>query len=166
MRTCFTIGVVAVLCAIGLFALSQWHQVEAKAYTAQMQLAYDASTPSAKAQYLRKFIATAEKDTTLPEYGAWIIRRDDLKVSNQLDVLRTLAQRCEQLASIDPASMGFSQGMTQVTNDEFEYTISQTREFFIKARFMSGGWFKVNGWWQFFAVGAVFLFFGWAIKEA
>jgi len=144
--------IIAILVAgtLALGGVSAWKHMEAKAFVSDLQLAYDASTPKAKAQYLQQFITQAEA-ANLPEYGSWVVQRANLKTANQLDILRSLVERCTELAALDRASMGFSQGMTQLTGDEFEYIKSNAIPFFEKARRIESGWLLINGF--FIGVG-------------
>jgi|GEM_PF-4674262 len=144
MRASTLVVVVLGVVLLGLGGLTAWRHMEAEAFTSNLQLAYDASLPGDKAKYVREFIGEAE-DAGLPEYGSWVVKRANLKTSNQLDILRGLAVRCEQLAAVDPSALGYSQGMMQLTQDEFEYTLTNTMEFFKRARQVSFGWVQVNG---------------------
>jgi hypothetical protein len=152
------LGCVAlVLC--GIFAGTAISSgIKAGSFTSELRLAYAASTPQSKAHYVRVFIAKAE-NANLPEYAAWIIKRPENSIEMQFDILNGLAERCEQLATLNPESFGFAQGMTQITQDEFEYTLTDTKRIFAKAYRMQYGWGENNLWWVFIKLASL-LFLG------
>lgn len=157
MRTLIAVTIACIFLTVVFGITSVVTGLQAKAFTSELQLAYDSSAPATKAAYIREFIAKSE-EKNLPEYGSWIIQRADLKTERQVGILEDLAFRCEQIAPLDPESYGYAQGMTQITNDEFEYTISSTRSFFNKAYRINSGWFIVNGWTIFLSLSVIFGF--------
>ncbi|MCK9357175.1 MAG: hypothetical protein M0R22_08555 [Dehalococcoidia bacterium] len=156
MKTCIVIGLIALIGAAVFGGISILNGIKAGTFTSELRLAYAASTPQSKAQYVRSFIAKAES-ANLPEYAAWIVQRPENSVRMQLDILDGLAARCEQLATLDPSSFGFAQGMTQITQDEFEYTLSNTKAVFAKAFCIQYGWFSMYAWFIFLGIGVLFM---------
>lgn len=140
-----TACVLAVLAAIGFGITSLVIDQRASIAISNLQLADDASTPEQKAVFLRAFIADMDK-AELPTYSAWVWRSERNKIANQRIVIESLIARCDALATLNKESMGYSQGMTQVTGQEFDHATGEISDIYAKAFTMSYGWFLCNGW--------------------
>lgn len=148
-----------ILCAIflflaigfGIFDGVVFEQASLK--TANLKLADDASTPEQKATFLRAFIADMDRDHPA-EYAAWIFKSERNRISNQRIVIESLIKRCDDLSTLNKESMGYSQGMTQITGQEFDHAVTEINSIYEDALVMSWGWFMLNAWWMF-AIAAV-----------
>src|SRR5262249_22815817 len=124
-----------------------------------LNLADDASTPQQKSEYLGQFIDRMQSKS-LPEYAAWIWKNDRNKVSNQMKVVMSLKKRCDDLAKVDPGSLGYAQGMQQISGQEFDHALGPIRDTFDDALSVQRGWFTFYGW----SVAAIFvIIFGIAV---
>lgn len=113
---------------------------------ANLQLADDASTPEQKAKFLRAFLADMDR-ARLPEHAAWVWKSERNKIANQRIVLESLIKRCDDLSTLNKESMGYSQGMTQITGQEFDHVLKEVGSIYAKGFEMSYGWFPLNAWW-------------------
>jgi hypothetical protein len=116
----------------------QWYQ--AKKVMAVLDLADDASMPAKKAEFLDKFVDEIQS-RNLPEYGAFIWKTEQNKISNQIIVLQSLSDRCKELIGKDPESMGYATGIQQITGQEFDHAIESIGKIIYKSLMMKYGWF-------------------------
>lgn len=124
---------VSLLLILGLgvpYPIINWYRTNQ--LTSSLMLADDASTPDAKAKYLRQFVGDVQA-AGLPTYAAFLNRTERTSVKAQIDILNTLIQRCDETAALDRSSFGYAQGMTQITGQEFDHTMAQTRALFSDA---------------------------------
>lgn len=129
-----------------VLAISSWVCAnKANAVIANLSLADDASTPEAKAKYLRRFLSDME-ERHLPSHGAWVWTSERNKIENQKDILLSLAKRCDDLAAMDKSSFGYAQGMTQVTGQEFDHALKEVGGIYKTAIIMSYGFVLYFGW--------------------
>ena len=119
-----------------------WHNVQAVQY---LVLADDASTPAKKAEFLGKFIDKLD-GLNLPEHAAFVYKHERNRVANQLEVLLSLKQRCDDLAKVNPSELGYAQGMTQVNGDEFKHALGDVRGIISDALWVKAGWMMAYGW--------------------
>ena len=119
----------ACVAALMLFAamgtLRVYAGIAAMNFVADIHLADDASTPDLKAKYLGDFIAKAESER-LPENVSAVMPTSQTNVRNTIDVIRSLKQRCDDLAAVtDKGSLGYAQGMQQITGQEFDHALEE-----------------------------------------
>jgi len=154
----FILGVPAIaICVVRVVA-----EVSAINYTAELRLADDASTPEKKSEYLGKFIAKLEADHSLPQFAAFWWQNEQNRLTSQVDVLKSLKQRCDDIAPLSKESMGYSQGMTQITGQEFDHSVDNCGSLIGKAYLIGHyGWFWMYAWlWLSIPLGFfAFVFF-------
>lgn len=138
----FTICLILTVVSFVLLGVQKWHNYQKMQY---LLLADDASLPSVKARYLDKFISVIESEK-LPEYAAFVFKHERNKTSNQIDIIKSLRDRCSQLINIDVSSMGYATGMQQITGQEFSYAIDNTGEILNYALWVKAGWVILFGW--------------------
>jgi hypothetical protein len=155
------IAIALTLCVLGWGICSFVIEQRAGIKMANLQLADDASTPEQKAKFLRAFLVEMD-ESNLPTHAAWVWPSERNKIANQKVVLESLIKRCDDLSTLDKNSMGYSQGMTQITGQEFDHVIGEIRPIYEKAIVMSYGWFTLNAWWIFILPGIVAWFFVYA----
>lgn len=161
MKTVVTLALIALVAAIGMGVVSIICHIKASVMMANLQLADDASTPEQKAQFLRKFVADMDV-AGLPTHAAWVYKSERNKLANQRVVLESLIKRCDDTAGLNKESMGYSQGMTQITGQEFDHAIGQISALYEKGYAMRYGWFALHGWWVLlilFGIGGATLMF-------
>ena len=130
-----------------LFVVTTWAVrivvgISAENYNAELSLADDASTPEKKSEYLGRYIEKLKSDKTLPEHAAFIWKNERNRIASQIEVLASLQRRCDDLAPLDKESMGYAQGMTQITGQEFEHAVDHVAAIIAKGYSMSHfGWF-------------------------
>jgi hypothetical protein len=162
-----------VICLSILFVFTTWFMninanINATAWTSELELADDASTPEKKSEYLDQFIKKAESER-VAEYGAVFYKNEKTKVNNQIDVLRSLKKRCDDLGPLNKESMGYSQGMTQVTGQEFHHAVGHIREVFNSAYqlyYYGSFWYFSSYWSWLVLILAVCTFYGKDILDA
>lgn len=120
----------------------------------ELDLADDASTPQQKSVFLGAFIDHMES-RHLPEHAAFIFENERNRVSNQIDVLKSLKKRCDDLSKVDPASLGYAQGMTQLSGQEFDHATGSVSSIFDDAMTVQQGWFTFYGWMPLMAIGVL-----------
>jgi hypothetical protein len=108
-------------------------------------LADDASTPAQKAKYLDQYIKLMEAKR-LPEYGAFVFQTERNKTVNQMEVVRSLWQRCDDLSRVNPAELGYAQGMQQITGQEFDHALDNVSSVLGGAMWVQYGWLCCYGW--------------------
>ena len=158
-------SLLSLLLFLPLAGLRVYAGVSAHQFTADIRLADDASTPELKAKYLGDFLAHAEA-VDLPQNVNSLVPTSQSRVANNLDVVRSLKQRCDDLSKLDKNSMGYSQGMTQITGQEFDHALSEPQsrleDAMITARMTwAGRW----GWWLSIAL-LVVVGCGWGLMAA
>ncbi len=121
---------------------------------ANLQLADDASTPEQKAKFLRSFLVDMDA-ADLPKNAAWIWKSERNKIANQRIVIESLIKRCDDISVLNKESMGYSQGMTQITGQEFDHVLGEVRGIYTEAYQMSYGWFLLSAWWLIGCVAVV-----------
>jgi len=141
------VAMVTLVC-ITLIVTSTWTGINAWRIHVEMQvlaLADDASTPEQKAIYIGKFLANMNVEE-LPEYGNFLFTHEGNRVSSQITVLQSLKKRCDDLAVVDPSELGYAQGMTQITGQEFEHALIKVGGVFQGAMWVKVGWWACYGW--------------------
>lgn len=151
------VGGMLAMAAIVMGVISAIDYVQAGLHMANLQLADDASTPEQKAKFLREFVHDMD-EAHLPTHAAWIWTSERNKIANQKTVLESLIKRCDDLSGLNKESMGYSQGMTQITGQEFNHALGDVREIYEKAFYMSYGWLTLNAWWILTAIAVSWLF--------
>jgi len=124
-----------------------------------LHLADDASTPQQKSEFLAQFMARMDA-RKLPTHGAWLMPTDRDSLESQAKVLTSLKRRCDDLAKVDPASLGYAQGMAQISGEEFDHALYSVAGVFETALAIEIGWLWLYGWLVTAAIGLVsgFLF--------
>jgi hypothetical protein len=151
-----TIMLFVVSCVLTVIKISQWYEIKQK--MAYLNLADDASTPAKKAEYLGKFIEAMEK-TNLPEHAAFWWKTSENCIADQLSVVKSLKERCDELVGKDPESMGYATGIQQVTGQEFEHALTKISNLFTKAIYMKYGWFMYYGFPTMWIICGISLIF-------
>ena len=143
----FCIAVV-ILASLGLVAhciclgVTSWHINQA---IADLKLADDASSPAKKSEYMGKFITKMEK-SDVPKYNAFIFTNERDSVPEQIQVLKSLKTRCDDLINVDPNNFAYATGMGQITGQEFKHVMENIEIVFKGAMWVQAGWFLVYGW--------------------
>jgi hypothetical protein len=139
------IAVIISFVAIPLSVLSGVAKWRIYQQTAMLRLADDANTPEQKSRFLGQYLDALES-RPLPEYGAFVFKTERNRVANQLDVVRSLKKRCDDLAVVDPSSLGYAQGMEQITGQEFTGALTTTGRILEDALWVQTGWIAAYGW--------------------
>lgn len=131
------------LLTLVVMALTVKIHYEAHQFVSPIMLADDASTPEQKSKFLGEFLEDAEK-VNFTEYSTPFMYTKRDKISNQLDVIRSLKKRCDDLSVLDRSTMGYAQGMTQITGQEFDHAIVGPVEVLKEGHIRSGwGYFGI-----------------------
>lgn len=83
--------------------------------------------------------------------------------SRSSGALQSLAQRCEDLAKVDPASLGYAQGMQQITGQEFKHVLDEVNGIYRTALWVRLGWWAWGVQWGVYLLvplGLVLTFWG------
>lgn len=80
-------------------------------------LADKTSTLEAKAGYIDTFINNLEK-TDLAEYNAIFLKTPDNNIQNNINAIKTLKQRLDEIKGLDPESFAYQTAIQQITAQE------------------------------------------------
>jgi hypothetical protein len=86
----------------------------------------------------------------LPAHGAWVFTTPRNAVAEQRRVVDSLAQRCEDLAKVDPSSLGYAYGMQQITGQEFRHVLDEVNGIYRTALWIRFGWWAWCVQWGVF----------------
>jgi lipopolysaccharide export LptBFGC system permease protein LptF len=142
---------VIVMGALIVFYLVMYPQTQE--FSAEIYLADDASTPEKKSEYLGLFLDKA-KSAKLSSNSRVFFKTSRNKTANHIAVLESLKKRCDDLSPLDKSSMGYAQGMTQITGQEFDHMMQTTAHELEQA-------YKIGefGWLSVFVLELSLLFF-------
>lgn len=156
MKLFVAIGVICLILAAPLGLVAGYNAYKINQDLSELDLADDASTPQQKSEFLGTFMQRMEQ-RRLPEHAAWFFPTPRDKVSNQMAVLKSLKQRCDELAKVDPSSLGYAQGMQQISGQEFDHATTAIASIFDKAMSVDVGWFMLYGWLIFAIPGVAII---------
>ena len=120
-----------------------------KNYDYALRLADDSSLPETKANYLKEYLG---KISTIKGQSAYIFMRPDMELKKQIDILKGLIKRFEDIAKIQPSEMAYQQGMYQLSGQEIDHQLDRVSGLFTSAKMRENPLvFFIIGWgtWVF-----------------
>ena len=102
-----------------------------KTYEYALNLADDASLPSAKADYLQEYLDTIKEISGPPRY---VFVRPDVNLNKQRVILQGLITRFRDVAKLNPKEMAYQQGMFQLTGQEIDHQLERISGIFQSAK--------------------------------
>ena len=119
----------------GVFATYKWNRdVES-----WWKLADKSSTLEAKNKYMQKFIEALEKQN-LSRHDAIFLKTSDNDLQENLEAVKTLGKRLEQIKEMSPNSFEYNQAIQQITAQEQGEASKLINTLF-------WGWLLHNGYW-------------------
>lgn len=141
-KGCFMVSIIFVCVLALIFLIIQelratyrWERDIGSYWT----LADKQSTIAAKAVYIEKFVVAIEKEK-ITGYNAVIFKTPDNDVSKNVEALKTLRDRLNEIKNLNPESFAYQTAIQQITaqeQGEAQGMISQ----------IQGCWLLHNGYW-------------------
>lgn len=159
-----TIGILIILATVAGIGISIWNRVYAdyewnNLVLSNWSLSDKASTISAKAGYIDKFIASLQ-GAELADNDALIYKTADNNCANNIQAVTTLRDRLDQIKGMDESSFQYQQAIGQITQQEQGEADKLLGT-------LNGCWLKSHhyGLWNpFYLVGGIILgLFGFAV---
>src|SRR3990167_7181763 len=153
-----TLGIIFIILALLLFGyqlgleIKTYYQYE-REIMYNWDLADRSSTLEAKSIYLKQFVTRLE-NAELSEYNAILYRTPDNNVQNNIDALKTLVYRLNEIKDLDPESFAYQTAIQQITSQEQGEAMQMLS-------IIKGGWLLGNGYyliWDWIAVLFVLLY--------
>lgn len=124
------------------------------------ELADKSSTLEIKSKYIKEFISNLDK-SDFSEYNALFLKTPDNNVQNNINAVRSLNNRLDEIKDLDPESFAYQTAIQQITEQEQ----GQAQEML---NVIYGGWILGNGYfivWEwigvlFFSLSGVILSLG------
>jgi hypothetical protein len=104
---------IVLLVIVGVYSSYQWN----KNIESYWSLADKTSTIEAKSQYIDKFVDALE-NAKLSEYDAIILKTPDNKTEKNINALKTLQTRLQEIKTMDIQSFAYQQAIQQITAQE------------------------------------------------
>jgi hypothetical protein len=133
--TLFVISLVLAIIMIGKGVLG-WYEYN-KTYKSYWNLAVKASTIPQKTIYVDKFVIALENSGMNGEYDAVFLETPDNSFDKNLEALKTLQTRLQEIQLMDPKSFEYNTAISQITAQEQGESNSMLTVF-------SGIWWKTN----------------------
>lgn len=105
--------IVVLLIIFGVYSSYQWN----KNIGSYWDLADKTSTIEAKSGYIDKFVEALDS-AKLSEYNAIFLKTPNNKVSKNVDALKTLQVRLQEIKTMDIQSFAYQQAIQQITSQE------------------------------------------------
>lgn len=142
------VGLTLAVCMIFNYIQSEY--TYEKDVLSSWNLADKSSTLEAKSIYINQFIYALEM-SNLPEYNAIFLKTPDNNIQNNLNAVKTLSLRLEEIKDLDPESFAYQTAIQQITSQE-------QGEAQVMLSVLKEGWKLTNGYWIVWSwVGVLFL---------
>lgn len=131
--TNFSIALIIVMVWVGVVAKYQYQ----RDYRSYWSLADKASTIPQKSDYINQFVERLEISDMKDEYNAVFQKTPDNSFNKNLEALKSLQTRLQEIKLMDPKSFEYNTAITQITAQEQGEAAEMLRVF-------SGIWWKTN----------------------